>query len=81
MLKDFFCGASPGSEPACLSAIISSAWSLSLIKMTFSLTLLGRLMWLTVLKFRQSYRLHFLGSVIFSDWSFSSFSDRVTDLC
>ena len=26
MLKDFFCGASPGSEPACLSAIISSAW-------------------------------------------------------
>ena len=30
----------PALSPACSSAIISSAWSLSLFKMTFSMTLL-----------------------------------------
>ena len=35
-----FCGASSGSEPTCSSAIISSAWGLSLFKATFSTALL-----------------------------------------
>ena len=39
-VEDLFCGASSGSEPACSSAIISSAWGFSLFKMTFSMTLL-----------------------------------------
>ena len=34
-----FCGAPSGSESACYSAMISSAWGLSLFKMIFSMTL------------------------------------------
>ena len=44
-VEDLFCGASscsvvllPVLNPACSSAIISSAWGLSLFKMTFSMT-------------------------------------------
>ena len=37
-VEDLFCGASSRSEPN--SAIISSAWGLSLFKITFSMTLL-----------------------------------------
>ena len=39
-VKDLFCGASSRSEPTCSSAIISSAWGLSLFKTTSSMTLL-----------------------------------------
>ena len=39
----------PAPNPACSSAIISSAWGLSLFKMTFSMTLLRSLMRLIVL--------------------------------
>ena len=39
----------PALNPACSSAIISSVWGLSLFKMTFSMTLLERLMRLIVL--------------------------------
>ena len=39
-VEDLFCGASFGSESACSSAIISSAWGLNLFKITFSMTLL-----------------------------------------
>ena len=39
-VEDLFCGASSGSEPSLSSTIISSAWGLSLFKMTFSMTLL-----------------------------------------
>ena len=39
-VEDLFCGASFGSDPACSSAIISSAWGFSLFKMTSSMTLL-----------------------------------------
>ena len=39
-VEDLFCGASSGSEPSLSSAIISSAWGLSLFKITFSMTLL-----------------------------------------
>ena len=39
--EDVFCGAFSALNPACSSAIISSAWGLSLLKMTFSMTLLG----------------------------------------
>ena len=35
-----FRGASSGSDPACSSAFISSAWDLSLFEMIFSMTLL-----------------------------------------
>ena len=38
-VEDLFCGAS-SLNPACSSAIISSAWGLSLFKITFSMTLL-----------------------------------------
>ena len=51
-------------NPACSSAIISSAWGFSLFKTTFSMTLLGRLMRLMVW---QSGRLPYLGSVIISE--------------
>ena len=54
--------------PACSSAIISSAWGLSLFKIIFSMTLLEWLMRLIVLYFWQSCKLPFLGSVIISDW-------------
>ena len=37
--EDLFCGAPSASDPACSSAIISSAWGLSLFKMIFSMTL------------------------------------------
>ena len=39
-VEDLIRGASSGSDPACSSAIIFSAWGLSLFKMTFSITLL-----------------------------------------
>ena len=39
-VEDLFCGASYGLNPACCSAIISSALGLSLFKMAFSTTLL-----------------------------------------
>ena len=39
-VEDLFCGASSSSEPSLSSAIISSAWGLSLFKITFSMTLL-----------------------------------------
>ena len=40
-VEDLFIGASSGSEPSLFySAIISSAWGLSLFKITFSMTLL-----------------------------------------
>ena len=39
-VEDLFCGASSGLNPACSSAIISSAWGLSLFKMTSSMILL-----------------------------------------
>ena len=39
-VEDLFCGASSGSEPSLFFRIISSAWGLSLFKMTFSMTLL-----------------------------------------
>ena len=39
-VEDLFCGASSGSEPSLFLAIISSAWGLSLFKITFSMTLL-----------------------------------------
>ena len=39
-VEDLFCGTFPTLNPACSSAIISSAWGLSLFKMTFSTTLL-----------------------------------------
>ena len=58
----------PALNPACSSAIISSAWGFSLFKMTFSMTLLEWLMRLIVLQFWQSRKLPFLGSVIISDW-------------
>ena len=40
-VENLFCGASPGSEPSCSSAIISSAWGFSLFNMTLSMALLG----------------------------------------
>ena len=39
-VEDLFCGAFSALDPACSSAIISSAWGLSLFKMTFNMTLL-----------------------------------------
>ena len=48
-VEGLFCGASPGSELACSSAIISSAWGLNLFKMTLSMALFGGLKRLTVL--------------------------------
>ena len=49
-VEDLFCGAPFGSEPSlCSSAIISSAWDFSPLKMTFSMILLKRLMRLIVL--------------------------------
>ena len=39
-VEDLLCSASSGLNPVCSSAIISSAWGLSVFKMTFSLTLL-----------------------------------------
>ena len=48
-VEDLFYGASPGSEPAYSSAVISSAWGLNLFKITFSMTLLEWLMRLIVL--------------------------------
>ena len=39
-VEDLFCGLLPALNPACSSAIISSAWGLSLFKITFSMTLL-----------------------------------------
>ena len=39
-VEDLFCGASSGSEPIRSLAIISSAWGLSLFKITFSMALL-----------------------------------------
>ena len=44
-----FCGSSSGSEPTYSSAIISSAWGLSLFEMTFIMTLLELLMRLMIL--------------------------------
>ena len=58
----------PALYPACSSAIISSAWGLSLFKMTFSMTLLEWLMRLIDLQFWQSCKMPFLGNVIISDW-------------
>ena len=37
-VEDLFCGAPFALNPACLSAVISLAWGLSLLKMTFSMT-------------------------------------------
>ena len=39
-VEDLCCVASSGLNPNCSSAIISSAWGLSLFKMTFSMALL-----------------------------------------
>ena len=39
-VEDLFCGASSGSEPSLFFSNYSSAWSLSLFKITFSMTLL-----------------------------------------
>ena len=67
-------------NPACSSAKISSAWGLSLFKMTVSMTLLGWLIRLTVLYFWQSCMLPFLGSIIIrSPWdlSFPCFPDLI----
>ena len=41
----------PARKPACSSAMISSAWGLSLLSSIFNMTLLGWLMRLIVLKF------------------------------
>ena len=46
--EDLFCGASPGLNPAYSSAIISSAWALSLFKITLSMPILGGLVGLMV---------------------------------
>ena len=48
-VEDFSVVLLPALNPACSSAIISSAWGLSLFKMTFSMTLLELLMKLIVL--------------------------------
>ena len=39
-VEDLFCGASSALNPPCSSVIISSAWGLSLFKMTLNMTLL-----------------------------------------
>ena len=39
-VEDLLCGAVPALNPACYSAIISSAWCVSLLKMTLLMTLL-----------------------------------------
>ena len=38
-VEDLFCGAPSGSEPSLFFSIVPSAWGVSLIRMTFSMTL------------------------------------------
>ena len=47
--EDLFCGALPALNPAYSSAIICSAWGLSLFKMSFRMILLGWLLMMLVL--------------------------------
>ena len=48
-IKYLFCGAPSGAEPACSSAMTSSACGWCLFRMTFNMTLLGWLLRLMVL--------------------------------
>ena len=79
-------GLLPALNPACSSAIISSAWGLSLFKITFSMTLLAMtneadssvvLAELQVALFREC------NNQRLSPWGrpFSCSPDPVTDLC
>ena len=82
-----FRGAYSSSDPVCSSAIISSAWGLSLFKITFSMTLLEWSMMLMVLLFWQSCKLPCLreyNNQRLSPWGrpFSYSPDGlITDLC